>query len=125
MNHNGVVKGVAETIKALEAGKVKIVFLAGDCDNTQYTETLEAIANQYKVRVVSIPTWIELRDFCKLGMLSTNIIKIAEEKGKEAKIKPRCSSAAIIVFFINYHLIRTGEKIQMLKLTLKISDLIS
>jgi len=93
-----VVKGVAETIKALEAGKVKIVFLAEDCDVDLYTETLVAIANQYKVKVVKIPTWIELRDFCKLGMLSTNIIKIAEEKGKEAKIKPRCSSAAIIVY---------------------------
>lgn len=31
-------------------------------------------------------------------MSSETITKVAEEKGKEAKIKPRCSSAAIIDF---------------------------
>jgi hypothetical protein len=39
-----------------------------------------------------------LKDFCKLGLLSSTIKQIAEEKGKEAKIKPRCSSCAIIDF---------------------------
>jgi hypothetical protein len=39
---------------------------------------------------------MDLKDFCKLGLLSSTIKQIAEEKGKEAKIKPRCSSAAIV-----------------------------
>jgi hypothetical protein len=37
-----------------------------------------------------------LKDFCKLGLLSSTIKQIAEEKGKEAKIKPRCSVATIV-----------------------------
>ena len=49
------------------------------------------------VPVVEVPTWVELKDFCKLGLASTVITKLAEEKGKPAKIKPRCSSACIIV----------------------------
>ena len=93
---NGVIKGIAETIKALESGKVQMVFLAEDCDNDQYKETVIALANQYNVKVIDIPTWIELKDFCKLGMQSSTIIKIAEDKGKEPKIKPRCSCAAIV-----------------------------
>ena len=96
LNHGGVVKGVAETLKALESAKAKVVFVAEDCDNEQIVNTIRALAEQSGVPVVVVPTWIELKDFCKLGMLSSTIIKIAEEKGKEAKIKPRCSSAAIV-----------------------------
>jgi len=96
IHHGGVVKGIAETLKALEAQKVKAVFLADDCDNEQYKETIKALADQFNVPVVPVATWVELKDFCHLGMLSATIRQIAEEKGKEPKIKPRCSSAAII-----------------------------
>ncbi len=96
LHHGGVVKGIAETLKALEAQKAKVVFLADDCDNEQYKDTITALAEQSGVPVVTVPTWIELKDFCKLGLLSSTLIQIAEEKKKEAKIKPKCSSAAII-----------------------------
>jgi len=93
---NGVLKGIAETIKALECKKVLMVFLAEDCDNEQYKETLCILAKENGVKVVEIPTWIELKDFCRLGLNSETVKEIAEQKGKEPKIKPRCSSAAII-----------------------------
>jgi small subunit ribosomal protein S12e len=96
LHHGGVVKGIAETLKALEAGKAKVVFMAEDCDNEQYKTTVRALSEQQGVPVVDVPTWVELKDFCQLGLLSSTIIKIAEEKGKEAKIKPRCSAAAIV-----------------------------
>jgi len=96
LHHGGVVKGIAETLKALEAGKAKVVFLAEDCDNDQYKETIVALAKSYNIPLVEIPTWIELKDFCKLGLESAKIIEVAQQKGKEAKIKPRCSSAAIV-----------------------------
>ena len=98
LNVNGVLKGISETIKALENQKVQLIFLADDCDNDQYKETLTAIANQYKVKIISVGTWEELKDYCKLGLPSDTIRKIAETKGKEAKIKPRCSCASIIDF---------------------------
>ena len=40
LNVNGVLKGVSETIKALEAGKVQLIFLAEDCDSQQYKITM-------------------------------------------------------------------------------------
>jgi ribosomal protein L7Ae-like RNA K-turn-binding protein len=70
--------------------------LAEDCDNDQYKETLTTLAAQTKVPVVTVEAWTDLKDFCKLGLLSSTIRQIAEEKGKEPKIKPRCSCAAII-----------------------------
>lgn len=92
---NGVLKGVSETIKHLEQDKVKLVFLADDCDSDPYRETLTAIAKLHKVKVVSIDSWETLKDFCKLGLPSETLRKIAESKGKDPKIKPRCSCACI------------------------------
>ena len=98
LNVNGVLKGIAETIKALENQKVKLIFLADDCDNDQYKETLTALANQFNVKIVSIECWEDLKDYCKLGMSCSVIRAVAEEKGKEPKIKPRCSCASIVDF---------------------------
>ena len=94
--HGGVLKGIAETVKALEQGKAKVVFLADDCDKDDYKNLIKALCSQNKVPVVEIPEWVSLKDFCKLGMNSETIKQIAEEKGKDAKIKPRCSSAVIV-----------------------------
>ena len=91
-----VVKGISEVLKALEAKKVKVVFLAENCDNDQYKETITALAKEHKVPVLMVDTWENLKDYCRLGLLSSTIKEIAEKKGKEGKIKPRCSSAAIL-----------------------------
>jgi ribosomal protein L7Ae-like RNA K-turn-binding protein len=95
-HHGGVVKGLAETLKALESQKAKIVFLAEDCDNEQFKNTVRALSQQTGVPVVDVATWVELKDACKLGLPSATIQRIAEEKGKEPKMKPRCSVATII-----------------------------
>ena len=73
-----------------------MVFLADDCDNDQYKDTIKALAAQFKVKVVTVDAWESLKDYCKLGLPSATIKAVAEEKGKEAKIKPKCSSCAII-----------------------------
>ncbi len=91
-----VVKGISEVLKALEAKKVKVVFLAENCDNDQYKQTIIALAKEKKVPVLTVDTWENLKDYCRLGLLSSTIKEIAEKKNKEAKIKPRCSSAAIL-----------------------------
>jgi len=101
LNVNGVLKGVSETLKALESGRVLLIFLAEDCDNTQYKETLTALANEHKVKVIQVESWEFLKDCCRLGLPSERIRQIAEDKGKEAKIKPRCSSAAIVDFGVD------------------------
>ena len=91
-----VVKGISEVLKALEAKKVKVVFLADNYDNDQYKSTVIAVAKEHKVPIINIDTWENLKDYCRLGLLSSTIKEIAEKKGKEGKIKPRCSTAAIL-----------------------------
>ena len=96
LTRGAVVKGISEVLKALEAQKVKVVFIAENCDNDQYKETITALAKEKKVPVITVDTWENLKDYCHLGLLSSTIKEIAEKKGKEGKIKPRCSSAAIL-----------------------------
>ena len=96
LTRGSVVKGISEVLKALEAQKVKVIFLAEDCDNDQYKSTLNGLAKEFKVPVLSVDSWEKLKDFCRLGLLSSTIKEIAEKKGKEGKIKPRCSSCAIL-----------------------------
>ena len=96
LTRGAVVKGISEVLKALEAQKVKVVFLADDCDNDQYKTTVKALAKEFKVPVLGIESWEKLKDFCRLGLLSSTIREVAEKKGKPGKIKPRCSSCAIL-----------------------------
>ena len=96
LTRGAVVKGISEVLKALEAQKVKVIFLADNCDNDQYKQTITALAKEKKVPIITVDTWENLKDYCRLGLLSSTIKEIAEKKGKEAKIKPRCSSAAIL-----------------------------
>ena len=51
-----VVKGISEVLKALEAKKVKVVFLADNCDNDQYKSTVTAVAKEHKVPIINIDT---------------------------------------------------------------------
>ena len=96
LSRGAVVKGISEVLKALEAQKVKVVFLAEDCDNDQYKKTLKALAKEFKVPVLEVDSWEKLKDFCRLGLLSSTIKEVAAKKGKDAKIRPRCSSCAIL-----------------------------
>ena len=96
LTRGAVVKGISEVLKALEAQKVKVVFLADDCDNKQYKTTVKALAKEFKVPVLGVDSWEKLKDFCRLGLLSSTIKEIAVKKGKDGKIKPRCSSCAIL-----------------------------
>ena len=96
LTRGAVVKGISEVLKALEAQKVKVIFMAENCDNDQYKQTITALAKEKKVPIITVDTWENLKDYCRLGLLSSTIKEIAEKKGKEAKIKPRCSSAAIL-----------------------------
>ena len=96
LTRGSVVKGISEVLKALEAQKVKVIFLADDCDNDQYKNTLKGLAKEFKVPILGVDSWEKLKDFCRLGLLSSTIKEIAEKKGNEGKIKPRCSSCAIL-----------------------------
>ena len=60
LTRGSVVKGISEVLKALEAQKVKVIFLAEDCDNDQYKKTLNGLAKEFKVPVLGVDSWEKL-----------------------------------------------------------------
>ena len=91
-----IVKGISEVLKAIELKKVKCVFLAEDCSNDEYIGIIKSVSLENNIPLVMVDTWEHLRDYCHLGIPCDIIRKIALEKGKPVKIKPKCSSCAII-----------------------------
>jgi ribosomal protein L7Ae-like RNA K-turn-binding protein len=92
----GVVKGFRETVKAIESGKAKLVFLAKDCENIEYYNLIKDLKTIVSFELQEIDTWIELRDILNLGIPSDILIEKKKKIGKEPKIRPKCHCAAII-----------------------------
>lgn len=91
-----LVKGISEVLKAIELRKVKCVFLAEDCNNDKYIDIIKSVSIENNIPLIMVDTWEHLRDYCHLGIPCDILRKIALEKGKPVKIKPKCSSCAII-----------------------------
>ena len=94
--NGGVVKGFKETIKAIESGKAKLVFLAKDCENMEYYSIIRELKTIFSFELQEIDTWVELRDILGLGIPSDILIDKKKKLGKEPKIRPKCHCAAII-----------------------------
>ena len=92
----GVVKGLGQVVRALEAGSLVAVFLAEDCEDANLKDVVIALAKERNVPLYDVPTWVELKDACRLGLDSEKIRELSESKGKEIKLKPRCSVAGIV-----------------------------
>jgi small subunit ribosomal protein S12e len=66
---DGLVRGIHEVVKALEAQKVKIVFLASSVNDANYKNLIEALAKEKNVPVVEVAdnkTLGEWAGLCKI-----------------------------------------------------------
>lgn len=93
-----VVKGLKETLKAIESDKAEVVFLAQDCELEDYKKLIIDYCNIHSKTLVDVKAWTELRDILIDGIPSSMVLENARKKGKVAKISPKCYSAAIVEF---------------------------
>jgi ribosomal protein L7Ae-like RNA K-turn-binding protein len=91
-----VVKGLKETLKAIESQKAKLVFIAVDNELEDYKKILTDFCSLYKKPLIEVNEWKELRDLLMDEIPSKILINRAKKKGKIAKITPKCYCAAII-----------------------------
>ena len=95
-----LVKGIGEVCKALEAQKVKVIFLASDCDREDYKNTVRSLANLMKVPVIDVDKWEMLKE--KLGVRGSRSFSIARARQKDrpngVKIRKNTSQWNCILF---------------------------
>ena len=92
---NRVVKGLKETLRAIESGQARVVFSAF-CENQDYMNLIKIYCDLYKTEIIFIENWMDLRDIVFNCKPSTEIEEKARKQGKIAKIKPKCYCVAII-----------------------------
>ncbi len=93
-----VAKGLRETLRAIRSNTAKIVYLAVDCDIKDYKNVIEESCELFKVDIVEINDWKELRDSVMDCIPSDIRLDKFRRKGKTPKITQKCFVAAILSF---------------------------
>lgn len=91
-----IVKGIKETLKAIEANKCKKVFISKECDDDFYRKCIKDFCDMYSVPIIETETKYQIRDAVMLGEPSQSLIDKAKSTGKDPIIKPNCYCAAIL-----------------------------
>ncbi len=93
-----VVKGLKETIKAIESHKAKVVYLANECELEDYKKVIREFCGLFMTKLIIVNDWRELRDILIKGIPSSILEENAIKKGKTLRLTPKCYSAAILEF---------------------------
>lgn len=91
-----VVKGIKETLKAIEANKCQVVFVSRDCEDDSYKKCIREFCDMYSVSLIETDNKYQIRDAVMLGEPSYILIEKAKASGKTLKIMPNCYCAAIL-----------------------------
>jgi len=66
---DGVVRGLHEVSKAIEAGRAQVVFLNEACDEGSYKKLVEALCEEKQIPIVNCPSAKELGEWAGLCSL--------------------------------------------------------
>ncbi len=91
-----IVKGVKETLKAIEAKKCLEVFLSKECEDDSYKKCIKDYCEMYSIPIIEVENKYLIRDTVMLGLPSDILISKALSIGKEPKVMPNCHVAAIL-----------------------------
>lgn len=64
--HDGLVRGLRETAKALDRREAQLCVLAADCDSTEYTRLIEGLCGEHEVSLVRVPEKKQLGEWAGL-----------------------------------------------------------
>jgi small subunit ribosomal protein S12e len=69
---DGLVRGLRESIKVMEAGAAKLCVLAESCDEQNYVQLVEALCNEHAISLIKMPDGKQLGEWCGLCKYDKN-----------------------------------------------------
>jgi len=84
--HNGVTKGLRETVKVLDKRQALLCVLAENCDEPNYSKLVEGLCNEHGINLIKVPDNKKLGEFVGLCKL--------DKEGNARKVVA-CSSVAV------------------------------
>lgn len=73
--HDGLSRGLHETVRAIEKGQAQLCIIASDCDNPDCGKLTQALCSEHGVSLLSVPEAKQLGQWA--GVSSTDSIILA------------------------------------------------
>ena len=84
--HNGITRGLRETVKVLDKRQALLCVLAENCDEPNYSKLVEGLCNEHGINLIKVPDNKKLGEFVGLCKL--------DKEGNARKVVA-CSSVAV------------------------------
>ncbi|TRY70156.1 hypothetical protein TCAL_01228 [Tigriopus californicus] len=84
--HDGLARGLHETVKALDKRQAHLCLLADDCDEPSYKKLVQALCQEHNIPLLTVDDKFQLGEWAGICKLDT--------EGKARKVV-KCSSVAI------------------------------
>ena len=84
--HDGVVRGLRESVKALDRRQAHLCVLAGNCDEPNYVALVRALCDEHDIKLIKVPESKQLGEWVGLCKI--------DEEGNARKVVP-CSCAVV------------------------------
>merc|ERR1711939_187403 len=84
--HDGLARGLHETVKALDRREAQLCILASNCSEPAYTRLVEALCAEHGINLLKVPDAKELGEWCGLCKI--------DQEGNARKVVG-CSSCVV------------------------------
>ena len=87
--HDGLARGLRESVKALERKRAHLCVLAGNCDEPNYVKLITALCDERGVKLIKVPDSKQLGEWVGLCTLLWKLSMMMMMMGMKMKIRRR------------------------------------
>ena len=73
--HDGLSRGLHETVRAIEKGQAQLCIIASDCDNPDLGKLTQALCSEHGVSLLSVPESKQLGQWSGVSHLESSLLQ--------------------------------------------------